>query len=251
MQGNGNGSNVGKGGETVFVTLTFNKAVTLNAGQHAIGLNVGPDPGVHAFSPILDSLGVSAATFTFTGTLPTNAGIDSNDLRLTKHPIERGCQHRLQPVQQRLSRGHFGTHCRHQQPPGPEPGCQQRAVRRVTPPPLVPWVATSRWKPGFMPTARNRRAPPSLNLGSAGSNTISLTMDSIGRLGFEAFNGASSLGKAITTSTQPLALYTWNQSGGYGQRHQRANPVCKRPAGALQPEWRNGGQQRHPVSHHS
>ena len=60
-----------------------------------------------------------------------------------------------------------------------------------------------------------------LNLGSASGNNITLSMTNVAysvltgvadglRLGFEAFNGATSLGKAITISDKPLALNTWN-----------------------------------------
>ena len=52
-----------------------------------------------------------------------------------------------------------------------------------------------------------------LTLGSAGNNNITLSMaHDVGGvlLGFEAFNGATSLGKAITISDKPLAVNTWN-----------------------------------------
>ena len=84
--GNSNGANLGKGGETVRVAVSFSEAVTLTASStYTVHVQIGSNAS-DGFDAFLDttSLSGSASLYTFTGTLPSsNTNLVTSALQLT------------------------------------------------------------------------------------------------------------------------------------------------------------------------
>ena len=84
--GNSNGANLGKGGETVRVAVTFSEAVTLTASStYTVHVQIGSNAS-DGFDAFFDTTGLSgsASLYTFTGTLPSsNTNLVTSALQLT------------------------------------------------------------------------------------------------------------------------------------------------------------------------
>ena len=88
-----NGANLGKGGEAVSVDVTFSEAVTLSASStYTVHVQIGSNVS-DGFDAIF-STGLNAPTainhYTFSGTLPSTAGLSTNALQLTALTVPAG-----------------------------------------------------------------------------------------------------------------------------------------------------------------
>ena len=87
-----NGANLGKGGELVQVEVTFSDTVTLTANKtYTVHVKVGT--GSEGFDAVLDTTasGLNPAThYTFSGNLPSTAGLSTSALQLTLLTVPSG-----------------------------------------------------------------------------------------------------------------------------------------------------------------
>ncbi|MCX8517894.1 MAG: hypothetical protein ORN29_07520, partial [Rhodoferax sp.] len=83
--GNSNGASLGKGGEGVSVAVTFSESVTLTGSStYTVHVQIGSNPS-DGFDAFLDTSlsGPATTLYTFTGTLPSTAGLTTSALQLT------------------------------------------------------------------------------------------------------------------------------------------------------------------------